>query len=159
MARESLPRLACACASLRRTARVVTQLYETELQGTGLRVTQFTLLQALEQMGGAATQGALGRLLALDATTLSRAPAGSGPPRDGTAARCVGALRPPGGAGSRARFPPGHEPKSDCAPGCPPNSGRCCSRISPPSPPRRGDAAPQHTTSFRKLTLQLEARF
>ena len=72
MARESLPCLACACASLRRTARVVTQLYETELQGTGLRATQFTLLQALEQMGGAASQGALGRLLALDATTLSR---------------------------------------------------------------------------------------
>ena len=71
MARESLPLLACACASLRRTARVVTQLYETELQGTGLRATQFTLLQALEQLG-AASQGALGRLLALDATTLSR---------------------------------------------------------------------------------------
>jgi len=71
MARESLPLLACACASLRRTARVVTQLYETELQGTGLRATQFTLLQALEQFG-AASQGALGRLLALDATTLSR---------------------------------------------------------------------------------------
>jgi DNA-binding MarR family transcriptional regulator len=72
MARESLPLLACACASLRRTARVVTQLYETELQGTGLGITQFTLLQALEQMGGAASQAALGRLLALDATTLSR---------------------------------------------------------------------------------------
>src|SRR3989440_10649703 len=71
MARESLPLLACACASLRRTARVVTQLYETELQGTGLRATQFTLLQALEQLG-AASQGALGRLLPLDATTLSR---------------------------------------------------------------------------------------
>jgi DNA-binding MarR family transcriptional regulator len=71
MARESLPLLACACASLRRTARVVTQLYETELQGTGLRATQFTLLQALEQLG-AASQGMLGRLLALDATTLSR---------------------------------------------------------------------------------------
>ncbi|SRR6266571_897881 len=71
MARESLPLLACACASLRRTARVVTQLYETELQGTGLRATQFTLLQALEQLG-AASQGALGRLLALDPTTLSR---------------------------------------------------------------------------------------
>ena len=71
MARESLPLLACACASLRRTARVVTQLYQTELQGTGLRATQFTLLQALEQLG-AASQGALGRLLALDPTTLSR---------------------------------------------------------------------------------------
>jgi DNA-binding MarR family transcriptional regulator len=54
MARESLP------------------LLETELQGTGLGITQFTLLQALEQMGGAASQAALGRLLALDATTLSR---------------------------------------------------------------------------------------
>jgi DNA-binding MarR family transcriptional regulator len=71
VARESLPVLACACASLRRTARVVTQLYEAELQGTGLRATQFTLLQALEQMG-AASQGALGRLLGLDPTTLSR---------------------------------------------------------------------------------------
>ena len=46
MARESLPRLACACANLRRTARVVTQLYEAELQGTGLRVTQLTLLRS-----------------------------------------------------------------------------------------------------------------
>jgi DNA-binding MarR family transcriptional regulator len=71
MARESLPLLACACANLRRTARAVTQLYETELQGTGLSATQFTLLQALEQMG-APPQGALGELLALDATTLSR---------------------------------------------------------------------------------------
>ena len=71
MARESLPALACACASLRRTARVVTQLYETELRGTGLRAPQFTLLQALEQMG-AASQGSLGRLLGLDPTTLSR---------------------------------------------------------------------------------------
>ena len=71
MARESLPALACACASLRRTARVVTQLYETELRGSGLGVPQFTLLQALEQMG-AASQGSLGRLLGLDPTTLSR---------------------------------------------------------------------------------------
>ena len=74
MARESLPplrTLACACASLRRTARAVTQLYETELQGTGLKATQLTLLQALERMG-ASSQGALGELLALDPTTLSR---------------------------------------------------------------------------------------
>jgi len=50
---------------------VVTQLYETELRGTGLGLAQFTLLQALEQMG-AASQGSLGRLLGLDPTTLSR---------------------------------------------------------------------------------------
>src|SRR5213593_637056 len=51
MTPESLPALACACASLRRAARAVTQLYDTELQGTGLRATQFTLLQALERKG------------------------------------------------------------------------------------------------------------
>jgi len=71
VARESLTTLACGCASLRRTARVVTQLYEAELQGAGLRATQFTLLQALDLMR-VASQGALGRLLALDSTTLSR---------------------------------------------------------------------------------------
>lgn len=68
---ESLPALACACASLRRTARAVTQLYEKELQGVGLRVTQLTLLQALERTR-TSSQGELGELLALDPTTLSR---------------------------------------------------------------------------------------
>jgi DNA-binding MarR family transcriptional regulator len=71
MATDALPALACACASLRRAARAVTQLYDAELQGTGLRVTQLTLLQALQRMG-ASPQAALGELLALDATTLSR---------------------------------------------------------------------------------------
>jgi DNA-binding MarR family transcriptional regulator len=68
---EPLPLLACACASLRRAARAVTQSYEAELQSAGLRATQFTLLQALERTG-ACVQGALGELLALDPTTLSR---------------------------------------------------------------------------------------
>lgn len=71
MAADALPTLACACASLRRAARAVTQLYDAELQGTGLRVTQLTLLQALQRMGPS-PQSALGELLALDATTLSR---------------------------------------------------------------------------------------
>jgi DNA-binding MarR family transcriptional regulator len=71
MAADALPTLACACASIRRAARAVTQLYEAELQGTGIRVTQFTLLQALQRMGPS-PQAALGELLALDATTLSR---------------------------------------------------------------------------------------
>lgn len=71
MTLESLPALACACASLRRAARAVTRLYEQELQGMGLRATQFTLLQALERKG-TSPQRALGDLLALDPTTLSR---------------------------------------------------------------------------------------
>ena len=66
-----LPELPCACASLRRAARAVTQLYEAELRGTGLRSTQLTLLQVLARKDGLA-QGALGELLAIDSTTLSR---------------------------------------------------------------------------------------
>jgi len=63
--------LPCACASLRRASRAVTQLYDQELRESGLRVTQFTLLQALE-LTGKLTQGGLGELLFLDSTTLTR---------------------------------------------------------------------------------------
>jgi len=63
--------LPCACASLRRASRAVTQVYDQELRGSGLRVTQFTLLQALE-LSGNLTQGRLGELLSLDSTTLTR---------------------------------------------------------------------------------------
>ncbi len=65
------PRLPCACASLRRAARAVTQMYEEELRETGLRATQFTLLQVLER-AGSMTQGELGAILSLDSTTLTR---------------------------------------------------------------------------------------
>jgi DNA-binding MarR family transcriptional regulator len=68
---DALPTLECACASLRRAARAVTQRYEAALKESGLRVTQLTLLQALDRMGPS-SQAALGELLALDATTLSR---------------------------------------------------------------------------------------
>ena len=71
MAAETLPALDCACASLRRASRAVTQAYEAALKHTGLRATQFTLLQVLERMG-TSPQAALGELLALDPTTLSR---------------------------------------------------------------------------------------
>ncbi len=63
--------LPCACANLRRAVRAVTQLYEGELRPTGLRATQFTLLQVLAAVGGI-TQGRLGELLSMDSTTLSR---------------------------------------------------------------------------------------
>lgn len=64
-------RLPCACAALRRAARAVTQLYDRELRPAGLRVTQFSLLQALEGLGEA-PQGRLGEVLAIDSTTLTR---------------------------------------------------------------------------------------
>ncbi|HET7249463.1 MAG TPA: MarR family winged helix-turn-helix transcriptional regulator [Gemmatimonadales bacterium] len=71
MTADTLPVLDCACASLRRAARAVTQRYETALKESGLKVTQFTLLQALSLLG-ASPQSALVKFLAIDATTLSR---------------------------------------------------------------------------------------
>lgn len=63
--------LPCACASLRRAARVVTQFYDDALRPTGLRATQFTLLQALRLAPGI-SQKELAGLLGIDSTTLSR---------------------------------------------------------------------------------------
>jgi DNA-binding MarR family transcriptional regulator len=71
MAAEALPALACASASLRRAARAVTRLYDGALRDTGLRGTQFTLLQALQRTRSS-SQARLGEHLALDPTTLTR---------------------------------------------------------------------------------------
>lgn len=68
---RTFPELPCACASLRRAARAVTQLYDEALRPAGLRVTQFTLLHVLAETGDI-SQGRIGQLLALDSTTLSR---------------------------------------------------------------------------------------
>jgi len=68
---KTLPLLPCACANLRRTARAVTKMYNHELRDTGLELTQFTLLMALN-LTGEITQGNLGKLLALDTTSLTR---------------------------------------------------------------------------------------
>jgi DNA-binding MarR family transcriptional regulator len=59
------------CASLRRASRALTQLYEEALRPTGLRATQFTVLQTLS-LAGEVTQGKLGQILAMDSTTLTR---------------------------------------------------------------------------------------
>jgi DNA-binding MarR family transcriptional regulator len=66
-----LPVLPCACANLRRAARAVTRMYNQELRPTGLELTQYTLLMALD-IKGETTQGELGALLALDTTSLTR---------------------------------------------------------------------------------------
>ena len=65
------PPLPCMCASLRRAARALSQIYEEALRPTGLRATQFTILQALF-IAGEVTQGELGQILAMDSTTLTR---------------------------------------------------------------------------------------
>lgn len=67
----ALPALPCACATLRRAARAVTQMYSRAMAESGMEITQFTLLQAMSRVGPM-TQKRLGEILALDSTTLSR---------------------------------------------------------------------------------------
>ncbi len=66
---SSLPDLHCACAGLRRAARLVTQLYSNAMDG--IEPGQFALLSALSERPGA-SQAPLGRALGLDKTTMSR---------------------------------------------------------------------------------------
>jgi DNA-binding MarR family transcriptional regulator len=66
-----VPQLPCMCASFRRASRALTQLYDDALRPLGLRATQFTVLQVLAR-AGEVSQGALGRILAMDSTTLTR---------------------------------------------------------------------------------------
>jgi DNA-binding MarR family transcriptional regulator len=71
MTNSLIPSLPCICASLRRASRAITQRYEDALRPTGLRGTQFTVLQTLS-LAGEVTQGQLGQILAMDSTTLTR---------------------------------------------------------------------------------------
>jgi DNA-binding MarR family transcriptional regulator len=71
MTKPLIPPLPCMCASLRRTSRALSQLYEDALRPVGLRATQFTVLQTLS-LAGEVTQGELGQILAMDSTTLTR---------------------------------------------------------------------------------------
>lgn len=70
-AKPSAPSLPCLCATIRRAARALTQSYEDALRPVGLSSSQFTILQALSLTGELA-QGELGRILAMDSTTLTR---------------------------------------------------------------------------------------
>src|SRR5277367_4138340 len=69
--RQTVIRLPCACANLRRAARVVTRYYDSILRPSGLHVSQFTLLQALNE-ASELSQKQLAELLEIDSTTLTR---------------------------------------------------------------------------------------
>jgi len=69
--KKSVVDLVCMCATLRRASRALTQLYDDALRPLGLRATQFTVLQVLSR-AGEISQGNLGRVLAMDSTTLTR---------------------------------------------------------------------------------------
>jgi len=61
----------CACATIRRTDRVLTQFYDEILAPSGLYITQFTLLAALSQ-AAPVTIKRLAGILVMDRTTLTR---------------------------------------------------------------------------------------
>ena len=66
----ALTDLGCACASARRLARTLTQLYDRRLRRADLEAPQFAVLATLQH--GPTSQVALGRRHALDKTTVSR---------------------------------------------------------------------------------------
>ena len=68
---DALTDLPCACATARQVARVITQLYDSRLRGTGMEAPQFALLMTLHKHGPC-SQVTLGRRYALDKTTVSR---------------------------------------------------------------------------------------
>src|SRR5215467_9693068 len=61
----------CAAFNFRRTARAVTRLYDEALQPTGIRSTQFAILVGLKKAEPVPV-GALGRMLGIDRTTMTR---------------------------------------------------------------------------------------
>ncbi len=68
---DDVDMLPCACASIRRASRAVTQLYDHWLRSDGIEGPQFALLAMLERLGDA-NQTTLGQRFDLDKTTLSR---------------------------------------------------------------------------------------
>jgi DNA-binding MarR family transcriptional regulator len=63
--------LPCACATVRRTARAVSQLYDEVLRAHHIEGAQFTLLMMIGQSGECA-QGSLAERFDFDKTTISR---------------------------------------------------------------------------------------
>jgi len=61
----------CVCFSLRKASRAVTQFFDEILQTSGLLVTQFTVLAAID-LTGSATMTHLAQWLVMDRTTLTR---------------------------------------------------------------------------------------
>ncbi|MEO7135642.1 MAG: MarR family winged helix-turn-helix transcriptional regulator, partial [Vicinamibacterales bacterium] len=61
----------CACATARRAARAVTQLYDQHLRASELEGTQFALLSVLNAIGPC-SQASIGHGFSFDKTTLSR---------------------------------------------------------------------------------------
>lgn len=64
-------RLPCYCATLRQAARALTSMYDEHIRRSGIRTTQFGILQALTFQPGARITDMV-EWLAIDQTTLTR---------------------------------------------------------------------------------------
>ncbi len=62
----------CACRNLRMTTRVVTQYYDKVLKASGLKVTQFSLLNSISSREGGISVNDLADLNMMDQTTITR---------------------------------------------------------------------------------------
>jgi DNA-binding MarR family transcriptional regulator len=63
---------ACTCSHIRKAARVITQFYDTFLQPSGLRMTQYTVLVVIA-LSEQETVMHLAEMLAMDRSALARA--------------------------------------------------------------------------------------
>ena len=61
----------CACATIRRTDRALTQFYNEVLAPSGLYITQFTLLATITE-AAPVTINRLAKILVMDRTTFTR---------------------------------------------------------------------------------------
>lgn len=68
---DKLASTPCYCASLRQASRYLTSFYDQMLSGSGLRVTQFSILAKLRRAGPASVNQ-LARAMVMDRTTLAR---------------------------------------------------------------------------------------
>jgi len=69
--KKKLNVLDCLCHNLRKTSRLLTQYYDEALRPSGLRITQFTLMATVAEMGEVAFIP-LAEFLGMDRTTLAR---------------------------------------------------------------------------------------
>jgi DNA-binding MarR family transcriptional regulator len=61
----------CVCLNLRKAARAITQAYDSVMEPSGMRATQFSVLQVISLADGAPMMR-VARLLGMDRTTLTR---------------------------------------------------------------------------------------
>jgi len=61
----------CFCLAARQAARKITRLYDSHMQGSGIRATQFTILSQL-MLRGEMPVGKLAGFLGMERTTLTR---------------------------------------------------------------------------------------